>query len=81
MLIQILDYLGTFFVIMAAFLFSSKSAAKPSIRKKAFILFLFSNALWIPMSILIGTYGLLVSQIILTMINIKGIVCIVKGNG
>lgn len=72
--LDFLDYTGTFFVLVAALLFTSKKAASPKVRRVALICFVTSNGFWIPMAILLGLYGMLTSQIILCIINIKGLI-------
>lgn len=71
---EILDYSGTVCVIIAALLFASKKANLPKTRKIAFTFFLLSNVFWIPMSLILQAYGLFISQIIMAIINTKGLI-------
>lgn len=80
MLITILDWIGTIMVLIAAFILSSKKSSKPKNRMYGFIFFLISNILWIPFAILLHAYGLLITQIILFFINLRGIFNCVKIN-
>ena len=73
-MIEILDFCGTVMVLIAAFTFATKKASNPKIRIKAFLFFLGSNFVWIPMGIMLEIYWFLLTQIILLGINIKGII-------
>lgn len=72
MLITILDWSGTTCIIIGSVILTTKNI-KDKTRLMVFILYFISNILWIPMSLMIGTYGLLAAQIMLFMINVKGI--------
>lgn len=73
-LTQILDWVGTVMVLIAAFLFTMKSSANPKVRIKALLFYLGSNAVWIPFAIILSTWGFLLTQIILLGMNIRGII-------
>jgi len=81
MIATILDWTGTIFIIIGSIILAKKDI-KLNFRLLVFIFYLVSNILWIPMSLFLGTYGLLLAQIILFFINIKGIiVCFVEIKG
>ena len=74
MIVDILDFAGTIMVLTAAFLFSMKKAYKPKIRLTAFSFFLGSNFVWIPMGFIVGLPWFLLTQGILVVLNIKGVI-------
>lgn len=76
---EILDFGGTVLIILASLILTSKTASNPKIRIKALLLFLGSNILWIPFAILLGTPWFLITQCILLILNIKGIIYCKKG--
>jgi len=81
MLSTMLDWSGTICIISGSIFLANKHVTS-KYRLIVFILYLISNLLWIPMSLLIGTYGLLLAQGILLIINIKGIiVCVIEIKG
>ncbi len=59
-------------------MFTSKRISKPKFRRKALYFYVGSNAMWIPMSILLGAPFMLISQIVLLGINIRGFLNIRK---
>ncbi len=61
-------------VLIAAFIFSLKRAYKPKLRLIAFSFFLGSNIVWIPMGFIVGLPWFLLTQGILVVLNIKGII-------
>lgn len=71
-MIDFLDYGGMFCIILAAYIFTSKKAYSAKYRRMAITFYLISNGLWIPMAIILMIPGLLISQVILLLINIKG---------
>ncbi len=73
MITIILDWTGTFFIILGSIFITSKKAFKPKIRLLTLSFYFLSNIFWIPFAIILETYGLLVTQIILLIINLKGI--------
>lgn len=75
----ILDWAGTTLIILASILLTSKKASKPKIRLKVFTLFLGSNLLWIPLAILLILPGFFLTQCILLIINLKGIITCKRG--
>lgn len=78
MLVIILDWSGTLFIILGSIILANKHINSKH-RLIVFILYLISNLLWIPMSLVVGTYGLLLAQAILLIINIKGIIiCVIE---
>ena len=78
MLTLILDWTGTILIIIAAIILSSKISSNPKNRRWGFIFFLISNMFWIPFAILLQTYGLLITQVILFFINLRGIFNCIK---
>ena len=72
--------MGTIAILIGAFLFTSKIAFKPEIRRLALISYLFCNAFWIPWGILLislnlkNGWGMLLVQIILSVINTRGLI-------
>ena len=70
----IVDWIGTICVLIAAFIFAMKKAYKPKLRMIAFVFFLGSNAMWIPLGIILNTWGFLLTQSVLVIINIRGII-------
>lgn len=78
MLTIILDWTGTILILIAATILSSKISSKPKNRMWGFIFFLISNMFWIPFAIILKTYGLLITQIILFFINLCGIFNCIK---
>ena len=78
MIVDILDFCGTIMVLSAAYLFSLKKAYKPKIRMIAFSCFLASNVVWIPMGIMVELPWFLLTQGILVVFNIKGIIICYK---
>ena len=73
MIINILDWTGTFLILVGSFLITSKLAKEAKWRKYALFCYFLSNILWIPMAFLLGAYGLTVTQFILFFINIRGV--------
>jgi len=79
MLVIFLDWSGTIFIIIGSIIFTSRKASKPKIRLFALSFYLLSNIFWSPFAIILETYGLLVTQIILFVINIRGIIiCLIE---
>lgn len=74
MILIILDWIGTVFVVFGSFLITLKKARKPKIRLFALSSYLISNIFWIPFAIMLRTYGLLITQIFLFIINLRGII-------
>jgi hypothetical protein len=74
MITEIIDWTGTVMVLIAAFVFAMKKAYKPKLRLIGFSFFLLSNCVWIPLGIILQTWGFLLTQIVLVVINIKGVV-------
>jgi len=74
MLITILDWVGTIFILIGNLIITSKLASKPKTRLFAISFYLVSNITWIPFAIMLETYGLLITQILLLFMNIKGII-------
>ena len=74
----ILDWSGTILIIIAAIILSSKITSHPKNRMWGFIFFLISNMFWIPFAIILQTYGLLITQVILFFINLRGIFNCIK---
>lgn len=66
--------MGTIAILIGAILFTCKSAFKPKVRKLALISYLACNGFWIPMAILVGTWFMLVAQIVLFGINTRGLI-------
>jgi len=77
-MIEILDWSGTIFVLIAAFIIGGKKASIPKVRLIGLVFFLTANALWVPMAIILQTWGLLMSQVILVLINLRGIINCIK---
>jgi len=78
MIIIILDWIGTIFILLGNYLISSKGAENSKIRFIALGFFLISNIVWIPFAILLGVEGLLATQILLMPMNIRGILILRK---
>ena len=78
MLITILDWTGTIFILLGNYILTSKLDFRLKIRMIAISFFLISNFFWIPFAIILGVEGLLVTQIILMIMNIRGILILRK---
>ena len=78
MIITILDWIGTFFIILGNYIITSERSFNPKIKLIAIIFYLISNIVWIPFAILLQVEGLLITQIILLLTNIKGIYYCIK---
>ena len=74
MIVTFLDWTGTVLIILGSIIIASKKASKPKIRLFALSFYLASNVFWIPFAILLRTYGLLITQIVLFIINLRGII-------
>lgn len=74
MIILLLDWIGTIFIIFGSFIITLKKAFKPKVRLIALSSYLASNIFWMPFAIMLGTYGLLVTQVVLFLINLRGII-------
>lgn len=73
-LLTFLDISGTILIIIGGFIITSKKAANPKIRRISLYCYTISAILWIPMGIMLGTWGLMTSQIIMLSIDIKGLI-------
>ena len=73
-LINIIDWLGTILIIIAAFYISSKKNLEPKIRIKAFSFYIMGCTCLIFLGSLVHTYGLIVQQIILMFFNMRGLI-------
>ena len=78
MLITILDWTGTIFILVGNYLVSSDGADKLTIRFIALSFFLISNIFWIPLAIILGVEGVFITQILLMPMNIRGILILRK---
>jgi hypothetical protein len=74
MIVDFFDWSGTITVLIAAFVFAMKRAYKPKLRLIGFTFFLISNCFVIPLAIMKSAEGLLFTQIVLLVINIRGII-------
>ncbi len=70
----VLDWVGTFLIIIGTLLIASKNAFKPEIRLLGLSFYLISNIAWTPLAFLIKRPGLLLTQIVLFIINLNGII-------
>jgi len=78
MITTILDWTGTIFIILGNFIITSERSFNPKIKLIALISYLISNILWIPFAILLNIEGLLITQVIFLLTNIKGIYYCIK---
>ena len=73
MIIDILDWIGSLFIIFGAIMITSKKESNPKIRIIALFLYYVSIIAWIPFSLMIRATGLFWSQIIFSFINLRGL--------
>lgn len=78
MILTIVDWLATAFIIIAAFCISSKESINPKVRITAFIFYLLGCTCLIILGSIVHTLGLIVQQIILCGFNIRGLINGVK---
>ena len=72
-IISILDWCGTIFILLGNYIITTSLASKPKIRLIGISSFLLSNIFWMPFAIILGVEGLLITQILLMPMNIRGI--------
>lgn len=73
-MILILEWLGTFFVLMGGLLITSKSASNPKKRKVALYFYIVGTLAFGWFAWLIQAYGLLVTQTVFFFINLRGVI-------
>ena len=73
-IITTLDWTGTTFILLGNYMVSSKKAFKPKVRLFGLSFFLISNIVWIPFAILLRIEGLLTTQILLMIMNVRGVI-------
>jgi large-conductance mechanosensitive channel len=78
MIVTILDWVGTVLVIIGTLLITLKTAFKPEVRLCSLGLYFTGNIVWMPFALLIGQYGLFITQIVLFVINLNGIFICIK---
>lgn len=73
MILTLLDWLGTAFILVGAFIFTSKKVTESKWRKKALYSYATSNLFWGIMSFTLGLWGMFFTQIVLSLINMRGL--------
>ena len=72
-IVEIVDFFGFFFILIAAFTISSKYVINPKVRLFAFSSYLVACFFLATLGFLVGTPWFIAQQIVLTFINIRGI--------
>ena len=73
-----LDFFGTICIITAALMFTSKKVSNPKFRRIALYSYIGSNAFFFPLFISRGLLFNVISQVVLFLINIRGLIQIRK---
>ena len=69
----IFEWLSTFFFLLGAILYSGKRASNPKIRMYGFILYLLGGIIFIFVNFIYELYPFLITQILFTILNIRGV--------
>lgn len=77
MILTIIDWIGTIFIIMAAF-YNSRKNMTPKNRIKTFGFFTTGCVFILILGCMVSTWGLVTQQVILLFFNIRGLVYGVK---
>ena len=72
------DMLATIFILLAAFVMTTKWIIKPKVRIVAFLFYMGACVSFIVFGIIIGSIWLLIQQLVLSGFNVRGIYIAIK---
>ena len=74
----VFDLLATIFILLAAFIISSKYVAKPKIRIACFSSYMLACVFFILYAITVSSFWLFIQQLVLICINARGLYYAIK---
>ena len=72
------DMLATIFILLAAFIMSTKYIAKPKVRTIAFMFYMGACVSFVIFGLIINSIWLIIQQLVLAVFNMKGIYIAIK---